>query len=129
MNEKGKKNFLLAAVFLLAVAIGYWFGIKSDSDGSRAADITAKLDEALANQRRLTAQLDGISKGIGESVRRVESIEGRIGRVEAGINEAQRRFGESDRLISESRRLNSENERLVRTILERNEGQGKAGRN
>lgn len=40
MNEKGKKIFLLAAVFLLAVAIGYWFGIKSDSDGSRAAEPT-----------------------------------------------------------------------------------------
>jgi hypothetical protein len=123
MIEYAKKAFILVA----CVAIGFtaYTLFSGYSDGAGTKDITAKLATLERNQQLLTTLLDGISKDLAKSQRRVEAIEIRIGNAEAGVSEVTGRLADSQTKLTESAGLISENERIIREILKRNEGKSK----
>ena len=123
MIDYAKKAFILVA----CIAIGFtaYTLFSGFGDGAGVKDITAKLATLERNQQLLTTQLDGISKNLAQSQRRVEAIEVRIGHAEAGVSEVTGRLADSQTKLTESAGLIAENERIIRSILKRDEGKGK----
>jgi archaellum component FlaC len=128
-KKKSHLYYILLAVVLLFIFSfvgGYLFsGRNVASERERDKEIIRKLDTAISNQQRITTQLDGISKTVSDSVKRIGAIEERIGGIEGITQEVIGRFREIDSLLAESRRNNETDKRIFQDILERNEKKNK----
>lgn len=120
MNENLKKYLIYFAVLLAVGVAGYWLYCSFvSSNGIRDAEISRQLEEARRNQQLLTTQLDGLSKDLTKSQRRVEAIESRITNAEIGVSEVSGKLADSQIALTESAGLIAENERILSTIQQR----------
>ena len=117
MNENAKKIILFVACLALAFAAWYYFG--GNNNGIRDTDIKQQLETLSRNQQLLTTKLDGLSKDLAQSQRRVATIEIRIGNAEAGVSEVAGRLADSQIALTESAGLIAENERIISAIQQR----------
>ena len=116
------ENKAYIVIIVLAAALSYclWSGILHDNGAGDSA-IREQLATIERNQHDITTRLDGITKDLAQSVRRVESIEERIDRAESGVAEVAGQLADSQIALTESARLIDENQRIISAIRQRAE--------
>lgn len=124
--DVSKKNVFLAILFITIAIASYWFGgTRTVDDGSQAKIVIAKLDEVLANYRKLETKLDRAAKESAELTARIGDLEKVNNRIESQIGELGASIGASDRLLEELRVLDREREQIIRDLLEGTKGNTK----
>lgn len=137
------KKYIFIAVGVLLVGFGvYWFMLRgsdySESDG--AAAVTNKIEQAGAEQRKITesagelkSELAGsvesagrISDRLGQSENRVETITGRVQGASNAISAVAGKSSEARTILIENRELISGCQQIVQGLQRGNEAKSKS---
>ena len=123
MKDEAKKYFIYVVVLAVLIAGYYVFSGYISDNRTRDADIRKQFETLERNQQLLTTKLDGISKDLAQSQRRIETISSRIANAESGVAEVAGKLNDSQKSLAESAGLIEANQRLFQTVRKRTESQ------